>query len=110
MRIPNLTRDVAFAAVQLVDQNRPPSHDKLSRLIAGVGLAAVDSGTGVGKVKRMRAVMDQAMTREREAGARLVSRRLVPRAGAPCESRHRPYRERKACLLDPSPLRQRSAL
>ena len=77
MRIPRLTHDVAFAAVQLVDASRPPSHDELSRLIAGVNLSAADPGLEFGKVKRMRAVMDHAMTQDRVAGAKLVSRLIA---------------------------------
>lgn len=77
MPIPSLTDDVAFAAIRLVDASRPPSHDELSRLIAGVRLAAADPGPECGKVKRMRAVMDAAMARDRAAGARLVSRLIA---------------------------------
>jgi len=77
MRIPSLTDDVAFAAIRLVDASRPPSHDELSRLIAGVNLSVADPGPEIGKVKRMRAVMDNAMARDRAAGARLVSRLIA---------------------------------
>ncbi|MDX6707421.1 MAG: hypothetical protein QOI48_3267 [Solirubrobacteraceae bacterium] len=69
-----LTWPVAQAAAQLVHQDSPISHDQLEQLFAGAGLAGADPGPGQGKAKRMRAVMDYAMARDRKAGALLVYR------------------------------------
>jgi hypothetical protein len=74
MKIPALTPEIGFAATALVDQSRPPSHDELTRLFKETGLANGDPGEDVGKLKRMRAVVDFALANNRVQGGRLVSR------------------------------------
>ena len=75
-KLPNLSHPVAHAVAELVHADSPISHDQLGRIVAEVGLVAADPGTGQGKVKRMRAVMQFAMANNRPAGARLAYRVL----------------------------------
>lgn len=74
MKIPALTPEVGYAATALVAADRPPSHDELTRLFKETGLSKGDPGTQVGKLKRMRAVVDYALANDSRAGARMVSR------------------------------------
>lgn len=74
MKIPALTPEIGYAATALVDANRPPSHDELTRLFRETKLSKADPGQGTGKVKRMRAVVDYALANDRAAGGRLVNR------------------------------------
>jgi hypothetical protein len=74
MKIPALTPEIGYAATALIDANRPPSHDELTRLFKETKLSKGDPGTPVGKVKRMRAVVDYALANDRAAGGRLVNR------------------------------------
>jgi hypothetical protein len=71
-KVPKLTPAIGYAATALVDQSRPPAHDQLTRLFRRTGLAAGDPGSGEGKVKRTRAVVDYALAKDRSAGARMV--------------------------------------
>src|SRR4051812_46446956 len=79
MKVPPLTPEIGYAATALVDANRPPSHDELTRLFRETKLSKGDPGTQVGthkigKLKRMRAVVDYALANDRAAGGRLVNR------------------------------------
>lgn len=74
MKIPTLTPEIGYAATALVDANRPPSHDELTRLFRETKLSKADPGQETGKVKRMRAVIDYALANDRPAGGRLVNR------------------------------------
>jgi hypothetical protein len=76
-KIPALTDQIAYAAVNLADADHPPSHDQLSRLFAEAALTAGDPGAGTGKKKRMRAVIDHALRHDRTAGAKLVNRTIA---------------------------------
>ena len=51
-----------------------PSHDELTRAFTRTGLSNFDPGSvpGVGKVKRVREVLGQAVDRNRDSGSRLV--------------------------------------
>jgi hypothetical protein len=80
--IPKFTDTIGYAAIRLIDADRPPSHDELARLFAGVGLSAGDPGPSEGKVKRMRAVIAHAQRHDRNAGARLVYRLIGVIRGA----------------------------
>ncbi|MGE3413615.1 MAG: abortive infection family protein [Dehalococcoidia bacterium] len=67
---------VAIAVSELVQAERPPSHDQLDRLFARAGLADADpktTGSTVGKLKRVRAVLTFAIDANPAAGARLVA-------------------------------------
>lgn len=77
MAIPNLTPEIGYAAIKLIDASRPPSHDELTRLFDQTKLSPGDPGSGQGKVKRMRSVIDYALANNRPAGARLVSRLIA---------------------------------
>jgi Abortive infection C-terminus len=77
MAIPNLTPEIGYAAIKLIDANHPPSHDELTRLFGQAKLSAGDPGSAQGKVKRMRSVIDYALAENRPAGARLVSRLIA---------------------------------
>jgi hypothetical protein len=79
---PNLTPEIGYAAIKLIDANRPPSHDELTRLFSQAKLSAGDPGSVQGKVKRMRSVIDYALANDPSAGAGLVSRLIAAiRAG-----------------------------
>ena len=71
-----LTDTIATAVSELVQAERPPSHDQLDRLFARTGLAAIDprrEGSQVGKLKRVRTVLTHAIDANPDAGAQLVS-------------------------------------
>lgn len=76
-RIPTLTPEVVHAIEPLASQDSPVSHDQLGRIIEGVGLSHADPGQSRGKVKRLRAVMQHALARDKDAGARLASRLIA---------------------------------
>ena len=72
---PQLTSTIAGVLDQLVDSNRKPSHDELTRVFQRVGVASADPMKGadrVGKVKRVRAVASWCVTNDAVAGWRLV--------------------------------------
>jgi hypothetical protein len=71
-KIPKLSDEIAYAAINLIDANRPPSHDQLSRLFTQTKVSSADPGSELGKVKRMRTVMSHALERDRAGSARLV--------------------------------------
>lgn len=75
MKIPALTPEIGYAATAVVDANRPPTHDDLTRLFRDTKLTKGDPGMdGTGKLKRMRAVIAYALTNDRVAGGKLVNR------------------------------------
>lgn len=65
MKIPALTPEIGYGATALVDADRPPSHDELTRLFRETKLSKADPGQGIGKLKRMRAVIDHALANDR---------------------------------------------
>lgn len=76
MVVAPLTDAIATAVSQLVQAERPPSHDQLDRLFQRVGLASADPRTQnpmVGKLKRVRGVLTHALDSNPDAGAQLVS-------------------------------------
>src|SRR5687767_10577021 len=76
-RIPTRTPEVVHAIVPLASQDSPVSHDQLGRIIEGVGLAHADPGPSQAKVKRLRAVMQHALARDKDAGAKFASRLIA---------------------------------
>lgn len=78
MRMPSLRMSPEMASVvdQLVDADRPPSHDELSRIFDQAGVRGADptrGGERFGKVKRVRAVASWCLDNDRDKGGRLVS-------------------------------------
>ncbi len=70
-----MTAELASVIDQLVDANRPPTHDELSRLFDRVGVSTADPASGgitTGKVKRVRAVASWCLTKDPEAGGKLL--------------------------------------
>lgn len=71
-----LTDTIAIAVSELVQAERPPSHDTLDRLFARTKLTAADprrEGGQVGKLKRVRAVLTYAIDANPAAGSQLVA-------------------------------------
>lgn len=69
---PPLTSAIATAVAELVDADRPPSHDELTRLFGAVGLDGLDPGTQTGKLKRARAVLGEAARANPAPGSALA--------------------------------------
>jgi hypothetical protein len=72
-----LTDTIAISVSELVQAERPPTHDQLDRLFSRTGLASADpkreGGGPVGKLKRVRAVLTYAIDAKPDAGSQLVS-------------------------------------
>lgn len=67
--------ELASVIDQLVDRDRPPSHDEIGRLFTRVGVGSADPATGgavIGKVKRVRAVASWCLTNNPSAGGELL--------------------------------------
>jgi len=72
---PQLNRALASTIDQLVDANRPPSHDELTHVFRSAGILHADparAGEKVGKVKRVRTVASWCLSHDVRAGWRLL--------------------------------------
>jgi hypothetical protein len=70
----SMSPELAAVADQLVDANRPPSHDELRLVFRRAGVSAADPADGkstVGKVKRVRAVASWCAANDPVKGGRL---------------------------------------
>lgn len=84
MSNPGLTPALASTLDQLVNAERNPSHDELTRAFDRAGVQAADParlGVRVGKVKRVRAIASWCATNDQAAGWRLLQE-LVAAVGA----------------------------
>jgi hypothetical protein len=70
-----LNDEIISALARFFDQRRGPSHDEVTRLVRRAGLEHTDplrSSDNVGKMKRVREVLSQALDSSPAAGAELV--------------------------------------
>jgi len=67
-----ISDEIASAVARFFAEGKGPSHDELTRAFRRAGLSTFDPGTDVGKMKRVRDVLSQAITSDPDAGGRLV--------------------------------------